>query len=122
MEPSGIIPQYAMATVTTGDHDTSRHGPSLAPQVRSGTKLFNVLAELARGRSLNRFEAERDLHDHVLPSTIQKIERLGIEVVHRPEIVPGFAGSRVQTVRYSLVSDEREKAAVLLGWKIWRAT
>lgn len=112
--------QSALAT-TTGDHNTDRHRPSSAPQIRPGTKLFNILAELARGRSLNRFEAERDLHDHVLPSTIQKIEKLGIVVMHQPETVPGFAGSQVQTVRYSLTRDEQEKAAVLLGWKICRA-
>lgn len=92
-----------------------------SPQIRPGTKLHKILTELARGRSLNRFEAERELHDHVLPSTIQKIERLGIEVVHQPETVPGFAGSRVQTVRYSLEPAEQEKAAMLLGGHLWRA-
>ena len=110
--------QRASATDAISNQDAAR---PQAPQVRPGTKLFNVLAELAHGRSLNRFEAERDLHDHVLPSTIQRIERLGIAVMHQPETVPGFAGSRVQTVRYSLEASEREKAAVLLGWKIWRA-
>lgn len=88
--------------------------PSL-PQIRLGTKLRKVLEALARGRSLNRFEAERELHDHVLPSTISKIESLGITVARRSEVVPGHAGSRVACARYWLEPDERTKAAVLLG-------
>lgn len=84
-------------------------------QVARGTKLHNVLGALASGRSLNRFEAERELHDHVLPSTVQKIERYGVRVSRQLETVPGYAGSKVHTVRFWLESDERKKAAALLG-------
>ena len=83
-------------------------------------KLFNVLAALARGQSFNRFQAERDLHDHVLPSTIQGIEKRGIVVSRKAEIVPGFAGSKIHTVRYSLTQEEQEKAAKILEWRTWR--
>ncbi len=87
-------------------------------RVRPGTKIYNVLAALASGFSFNRFQAERELRDHVLPSTVQKIEALGIEVFHKPEVVPGFAGSRVQTTRYSLTPNQRAKAKTLLGWRL----
>lgn len=81
-----------------------------------GTKIRNVLTALAQGRTLNRFEAERELHDHVLPSTVQKIEQYGIRVSRKPETVPGYVGSRVRTVRFWLEADERTKAAALLGF------
>ncbi len=92
----------------------------LATHLTRHTKLFNVLAALASGKSFNRFQAEQEFHDHVLPSTIQGIEKFGIVVLHKPEIVPGFQGSRIRTVRYSLSAEEQEKAAVLLGWRTCR--
>lgn len=88
-----------------------------APQVKPGTKLHKVLAALARGGSYNRFQAESELRDHVLPSTVAKIENLGIVVARRTEIVPGHAGSRVACARYWLEPGERDKAMTLLGWK-----
>lgn len=71
--------------------------------IRRGTKFHNVLAALARGQAFNRFQAERELHDHVLPSTIQKIQRLGITVSRQHETVPVW-----------LEADERAKAVALL--------
>lgn len=89
--------------------------------IRPDTKLAAVLAELARGRSLNRFEAYRDLHDSVLNSTVCEIERHGIIVARHEEMVPGFRGSKVRCARYWLEPAEREKAAALLGWRTWHA-
>ena len=86
-----------------------------------GTKLRAVMAALARGWVGNRFRAERELHDHVLPQTIKKLEQLGIEVSRESETVPGFAGSQVRTVRYWLELSEREKVAILLGWRTRQA-
>lgn len=93
---------------TTGTDPSTLH---------SGTKLRAVMAALARGWTGNRFRAERDLHDHVLPQTIKRLEQLGIEVSRETETVPGFAGSQVRTVRYWLEPAEREKVAMLLGWR-----
>lgn len=87
----------------------------MIPAVARGTKIRSVLAALARGRSYNRFEAERELHDHVLPSTVQRIQKLGISVTRKHEVVPGHSGSRVRTVRFWLEPEEREKAAAILG-------
>ena len=103
-----------------GRETTTQRSPSSIRHqqpVRQHTKLHAVLAELARGRSLNRFEAYRDLHDSVLNSTIPEIEKRGIAVSRREEVVPGFRGSNVRCARYWLEPAEAEKAAVLLGWR-----
>jgi hypothetical protein len=78
------------------------------------TKLKRILAELASGRSLNRFEAER-IGDHCLHSTIAKIETHGIQVARREETVPGFGGHQARVCRYKLDDENRERAAILLG-------
>ncbi len=113
-------PSAATEAVGAKDIRLDAQNPTPAPrasQVRHGTKLHKVLAALARGASFNRFEAERELRDHVLPSTISKIERISISVARRTEVVPGHAGSRVACARYWLEPEERDKAALLLGWK-----
>lgn len=85
-------------------------------RLRPGTKQFTVLAALARGRSFNRFEAERDLNDHCLHSTVSIIERLGISVCRRREKVPCLGGQRETHVkRYWLEPMERDRALTLLG-------
>lgn len=94
-----------------------RNRPVARQQIRSTTKLFAVLAALARGQRLNRFEAWRDLHDSVLNSTIAEIESRGVMVARREETVAGFRGAKVRCSRYWLEPEEREKAAVLLGWR-----
>lgn len=79
------------------------------------TKIKRVLSELARGRSLQRFEAE-SLGDHCLHSTIARIEKLGIRVARREEVVRGFAGHPTRVVRYWLDEESRLRAAKFLGW------
>lgn len=78
------------------------------------TKLKRILAELARGRSLHRFQAE-PLGDHCLHSTIAKIEGYGIEIAREWVTVPGFAGHQTRVVRYWLDDENRQLAARLLG-------
>lgn len=90
--------------------------PSPKP-VKSDTKLHAVLAELARGNRMTRFDAERLCHDHVLNSTVSEIERRGITVSREEATVPGHRGSTVRCARYWLEPAEAEKAAVLLGWR-----
>jgi hypothetical protein len=89
-------------------------------QLREHTKIFSVLAELARGTRMTRFDAERLCHDHVLPSTIAEIQKRGIDVSREDVVVPGHRGTPTHCAEYWLTPEEIEKAAVLLGWKAWR--
>lgn len=83
-------------------------------RIRRDTKLGRILSALATGRSLNRFDAER-LGDHCLNTTISKIERHGLLVSRREEVVPGYGGHRARVMRYWLSDDHRKQAAALLG-------
>jgi hypothetical protein len=78
------------------------------------TKIARVLAALAAGQRIHRFQAERELHDHVLPTTIATIQQHGIEVDRQTVAVPGYAGSRVHVAEYRLRVTERAKAKRLL--------
>lgn len=77
------------------------------------TKKQRVLAALLR-RSYNRFEAERELHDHCLHSTASSIQRDGVAVARRWETVPGFMGSKTRVCRYWIAEVDREAAERLL--------
>lgn len=107
-DAAGLVVQAEQLTAASFTHT---HNTKL----RSGTKLRKVLAALASGRGLNRFEAYRELHDSVLNSTVAKIERPGVVVARRPEIVPGHAGSRVACSRYWLTDENCKMATRLLG-------
>lgn len=96
------------------NHNRSAH----TRRIRRSTKIGRILGELAKGRSLNRFEAYRELHDSVLNSTIAEIQARGIFVSRMEEIVPGFHGSRVRCCRYWLEFSERRKAMMLLDGKV----
>jgi len=86
------------------------------PVIRNDSKQFKVLQALAEGKSFNRFEAERELHDHCLPSTVSTIQGLGIQVYRKSEKVPCLGGTKTTNVmRYMLLPNEIEKAARLLG-------
>jgi hypothetical protein len=82
--------------------------------MRRPTKIARVLAALAAGQRIHRFQAERELHDHVLPTTIATIQQHGIQVHRRTITVPGYAGSRVHVAEYRLVEAEKRKARRLL--------
>jgi hypothetical protein len=77
-------------------------------------KWERVLAALLEGRSYNRFEAERDLSDHCLHSTIASIEAKGVPVSRRFESVPGYAGSQTKCCRYWLDPKNFAAARILL--------
>lgn len=78
-------------------------------------KWARVLQALIDGRSLNRFEAETDLHDHCLPSTIAAIQARGVAICRREEVVPGFQGLPTRCVRYWLPEESRAAARRLLA-------
>ncbi len=93
----------AVAADTAGHTEGEGHHPTIA---QGESKLDRVLAALASGRSLTRLEAERELGDHVLPSTISAIEhRVGVHVSRHLEN---------RLARYWLEPGERKKAALII--------
>lgn len=75
------------------------------------TKLERVLAYLATGRSLHRFEAEREVNDHCLPSTMSAIKHeLDIPYRKLTAIVPGWHGHPTRVARYWLDEESQRKA------------
>lgn len=86
--------------------------------LRANSKRASMLrAFLQVGASgLNCFQSANEHHDYVLRSTVSDFRRdFGITFEKRPEVVPGFAGSRVHCVRYALTQDGAAKARKLLA-------
>lgn len=74
------------------------------------TKADRVLAALMAGRSFNRFEAERQLHDHCLHSTIAQLQRLRSVTIERQyETVSGYQGHPTSCCRYWITPEERQR-------------
>lgn len=90
----------------------NQHDKSIT--ARRQTKQSRIIAELAHGGSLNRFEAEK-IGDHALPSTVARIETYGIKVSRRIEKVPGYEGHTTRVCRYWLDDENRVRAAAMLG-------
>jgi hypothetical protein len=79
------------------------------------TKIGRVLAALATGRTLHRFQAERELADHVLPTTIATLQkRFALRIDRRTIEVPGYLGHRTHVAEYQLPSDQLEQARGLI--------
>lgn len=78
-------------------------------------KWRRVLSALVSGRSFNRFEAERELHDHCLHTTVSVLQGKGLTILRRGEVVAGFQGAPTHVCRYWLAPESRERAAELLG-------
>jgi hypothetical protein len=66
------------------------------------------------GRSYNRFEAERELSDHCLHSTVSTIQSFGVAILRREETVPGYQGIPTRVMRYWICPGSRERAALLV--------
>lgn len=78
-------------------------------------KWQRVLAAFLSGRSFNRFEAERQLHDHALHSTVSTLQNMGLVIDRAMEAVPGYMGATTHVMRYRLSPASIESAKVLLG-------
>jgi hypothetical protein len=84
-----------------------------------GAKQVPKWARVLRGfldrgqRGWNRFEAARELRDHVLPTTVSQFEARGITIRRRDETVPGHFGP-VHCCRYWIAPGSIEDAAALL--------
>ncbi|MEJ1383364.1 MAG: hypothetical protein RPV21_03165 [Candidatus Sedimenticola sp. (ex Thyasira tokunagai)] len=84
-------------------------------KIRKGTKLYNVILHLVKGNHLHRFQAEKIVRDHVLPSTVAGFQReYGIPVAREMITVTGYAGSRVTVADYWFTDEARIAAAKLL--------
>lgn len=72
------------------------------------TKANRVLAAFMSGRSYNRFEAERHLHDHCLHSTVAGLQpRHHITISRKFETVLGYRGNPTRCCRYWISLEER---------------
>lgn len=83
--------------------------------LRPGTKIYRDLEAFLAGQSYNRFEATRELHDWCLHSTVASLQRYGIQIARKDEVVPGYGGNPTHVTRYWLPPSEMDKARALLG-------
>lgn len=86
-------------------------GPAALPMA----KWRRVLVRLLRGDSLDRFTAERELKDHVLPSTVSELQGKGLRIERELVKLPGYQGEPVHCAKYWLSPDSFERARELLG-------
>lgn len=82
---------------------------------RKPSKEKRVLAAFYSGMRLTRFQAERELSDHVLPSTVAALQRKGVVIYRKDILVPGYQGGPTRCCEYWLDPAARTKAAELLG-------
>lgn len=77
-------------------------------------KWKRVLNALVAGQSFNRFEAERELADHCLHSTVSTLQSKGVRILRRTERVPGYMGIPTECRRYWIDPQSRQRASELL--------
>jgi len=85
------------------------HKPSATPR-----KWQRVLRAFVDGRSLNRWEAARELRDWCLHSTVSELQDRGVRILRKEEKVPGHFGP-VRCCRYWLDPESLQHAQTLLG-------
>ncbi len=81
-------------------------------------KWRRVLAAFLTGRSYNRFEAARELHDTALHSTVSRLQSFGLVIDRRMEAVPGYLGTTAHVCRYRLNPASIDAAKALLGQEV----
>lgn len=94
-------------------HRDSSDGSATARPTQAPRKWTRVLGALAAGRTLNRFEAARELRDWCLPSTVSELEKRDLTILRKSETVPGSFGP-VHCARYWLSPASLERANQLL--------
>lgn len=73
------------------------------------TKLDQVFKALLNGWEGNRFDAERELHDHTLPCTVFAIEKkYGATIQRESETVPSFNNSVTHVSKYWIADEDRD--------------
>jgi len=80
-------------------------------------KWQRVLSALLDGRTFNRFEAERQLNDHCLHSTVSTLQDMGVTIPREYETVPGYQGIPTRVCRYWIEQSEPNlrRASILLN-------
>lgn len=79
------------------------------------SKICRVLAILISGRTMNRFEAERE-GEHCLHTTISALaNKHGLLFVRTPETVPTNWGASCRVIRYRLAPSHIDRAEKLLA-------
>jgi hypothetical protein len=79
------------------------------------SKICRVLTILISGRTLNRFEAERE-GEHCLHTTISALaNKHGLLFVRTPETVPTNWGASCRVIRYRLAPSHIDRAEKLLA-------
>lgn len=80
-------------------------------------KWQRVLSALLDGRTFNRFEAERQLNDHCLHTTVSTLQDMGVTIHRQFETVPGYQGIPTRVCRYWLEQSEPNlhRASILLN-------
>jgi len=77
------------------------------------SKTGRVLKALMTGESYNLFEAESDLHDRSLHSTVSTLQnKHGIKISRAYEYAPGFGGTKTRCCRYWIDLDERMRILI----------
>jgi len=108
---------YKLAAPTPRQQEGGQTSHHLNRPLKPRTKRAAVLRVfLERGdRGLTCFESVPLAHDYVLRTTVSELQRLnGVLFNKRFEQVPGFNGSRVDCVRYTLTPEGAERARELL--------
>lgn len=74
------------------------------------TKIDRVFNALMEGKSFNLFEAERQLHDHVLRTSISTLQQQHrITISRKVEMVRGYMGNPTHVCRYWIDPDEIQR-------------
>ena len=63
-------------------------------------KWQRVLKAFLDGKSFNRFEAERQLNDHCLHTTVSTLQSFGVTIFREYETVSGWQGIPTRVCRY----------------------
>ena len=105
-------------TAAGSEHQQGQAEGSATSHQAQGTKWQRVLAAfLMRGlHGWNRFEAARELRDHVLPTTVSQLEKRGVRISRREETIEGHYGP-ITCARYWLAPEGCQRARDLLGYQ-----
>lgn len=112
-----MTPQTTNPATLPGVQPGSIQNKSQTQHTNVPRKWQHVLSAFLTGRSFNRFEAERELHDHALHSTVSTLQSMGTVIDRTMEAVPGYMGTTAHVMRYHLNPNSVEAAKALLGVK-----
>jgi len=105
----------ANARWQSGESTEQKNGTSNPTPIPK--KWQRVLSALLDGRTFNRFEAERQLNDHALHSTVSTLQAKGVTVLRKFEVVPGYQGIATHVCRYWLEQSEPKLLVAFSGGK-----